>query len=102
MNAIIKAEYLTDIDKHFLIVEPMEQTKEWEDWDLECNRIDVECEKFNRVQKWNYYREEEARKLLSSLCDLGYDGLEVWQWIKTIPKPEDEKSSEQLYPPEPK
>ena len=102
MNAIIKAEYLNDIDKHFLIVEPMEQTKEWEDWDLECNRINAECEKFNNTQEVNEFRIKRCEKLLSSLCDLGYNGLEVWQWIKTLPKPEPLKYSEDYYPKEPK
>lgn len=83
-----------------IIIEP-ENTKEWEDWDMECMRIDAEISKFNNVQIDREYRIEEAEKLLSSLSDLGYPGYEIWEWIKTLPKPEELKNSEDYYPPEP-
>lgn len=104
MNAIITGEHLTDIDKHFLIVEPMENTKEWEDWDMECNKIDAEISKFNNEQIAREDKREAAMNLLDKLVDLGYDGFgsEVWNWIMALPKPEDLKNSEKLYPPEPK
>ena len=102
MNAIIKAEKINN--NTILLVEPMEATKEWEDWDMECNRIDLECSKFNNLQIAREDKIEAAMKLLDKLVDLGYDGFgsEVWNWIMALPKPEELKNSEKLYPKEPK
>ena len=102
MNAIIKAEKINN--NTILLVEPMEATKEWEDWDMECNRIDLECSKFNNLQIAREDKIEAAMKLLDKLVDLGYDGFgsEVWKWIMALPKPEELKNSEKLYPLEPK
>lgn len=102
MNAIITGEHLTDIDKHFLIVEPMEATKEWEDWDMECMRIDAVISEFNNVQIDREYRIEAAMKLLNKLVFLGYYGNEIQEWINAFPKPDEIKNSEDYYPPEPK
>ena len=88
--------------KTFITTETMEATKEWEDWDLECNRIDLECSKFNNVQIAREHLIDQANKLLTSLQGLGYDGFEVEEWINILPEPKDQKSSEDYYPPEPK
>ena len=68
MNAIIKAEKINN--NTILLVEPMEATKEWEDWDMECNRIDLECSKFNNLQIAREDKIEAAMKLLDKLVDL--------------------------------
>lgn len=103
-----KKGIMIDENTIYYETEPMDQSKfllpngrEWEEWDEKCTLIEIRCNSFNKKQEYNEYRIEEAEKLLSSLCDLGYDGLEVWQWIKTIPKPEQLKDAEDFFPPEP-
>ena len=100
MNAIIKSEKINNYNT--LIVEPMEQTKEWEDWDLECNRISVKCKKFNELQNLRCEDIERALVSLSCLKDMGYSGVEVLNWIDSLPQPEAYLCASEFYPPEPK
>lgn len=102
MNAIITAERINNYNT--LIVEPMEATKEWEDWDMECMHIDAVISEFNNVQIDRENRIEQAMKLLDKLNDLGFEGFgsDVWKWIMALPKPEELKNSEDHHPTEPK
>lgn len=66
--------------------------------DEECDRIDQECNKFNNEQILFKDTLESANLALKTLFDLGYLGNEVSEWIATLKKPQEEKSSEDFYP----
>ena len=100
MNAIIKAEKINN--NTILLVEPMENTKDWEDWDMECNRIFIKCRNFNKEQNLRNENIERSLLLLSYLKDMGYSGAEVLKWIDTLPQPEAYLCASEFYPKEPK
>jgi hypothetical protein len=70
-------------------------------WNDACDVIDKECSAFNNTQVALENTIEQANKLHSQLVWLGYGGYEVSDWIKSLGKPEEMKSSEQFYPAEP-
>jgi DNA repair exonuclease SbcCD ATPase subunit len=70
-------------------------------WEEACDLVDKECSVFNNVQIALENTIEQATKLYSQLEGLGYGGYEVSDWIKSLGKPEETKSSEPLYPTEP-
>lgn len=70
-------------------------------WEVACSEIDKECSDFNLIQDQLRDKIEIAKRSLVNLCDVGYLGNEVNEWIATLGVPQDEKSSEQFYPAEP-
>lgn len=71
------------------------------EWEKACYVVDKECSEFNNKQIALTNTIEQATKLYSQLEGLGYGGYEVSDWIKSLGKPEETRSSEQLYPAEP-
>jgi hypothetical protein len=67
-------------------------------WEAECDLVDAECSVFNNKQIALENTIEQATVLYSKLEGLGYGGYEVSEWIKSLGKPEETKSSEKLYP----
>lgn len=71
------------------------------EWEAKCDQIDKECSEFNNKQHALQTTINQATEAAKKLSDLGYTGNEVVNWIISLGKVEEMKSSEQLYPKEP-
>lgn len=71
------------------------------EWEAVCDKIDKEVNAFNLQQDQLRDKIEIATKLMNDLFDLGYSGNDIQQWIDTLGIPQEEVSSESLYPAKP-
>lgn len=67
-------------------------------YETECRKIDKECSDFNNKQVLLSSQIERSMLALEQLEEQGYEGNEVYEWIKSLGEPEGPKNSEELYP----
>ncbi|MGN6438502.1 MAG: hypothetical protein ACTHMM_18305 [Agriterribacter sp.] len=99
----LKAKVQAEKDRlNKLYLENKQHNKTLRDsWDAECRKIDKECSEFNNKQIELEGKIYHSKKALKDLVEFGYDGDEVSSWITSLGEPEEQKSSELLYPAEP-
>lgn len=76
-----------------------EETKK--KWEAACDLADKEASDFNLKQDQLRDKIQIATKSMNALYDLGYLGNDIQQWIDTLGMPQEEVSSESVYPPMP-